>query len=203
MMKKLSVENPFFDFMGRLGDIVLLNLLFLAFSLPVVTIGASFTALYQSLEEMAEGEFISAYRNFTTAFKKHVMTGMKVWLVLLATGGVLMFDLIYLGSVGVQGNWGVVSIGVGCLLVLWEMAFCHIFRVLLTEEGRAPELLKKSMFQAVKNFPYTLLMMILNSIPLVCFMIGGALLEFVVPLYLVFGFAATAFANTFFLRRCV
>lgn len=203
MMKKLSVENPFFDFMGRLGDIVLLNLLFLAFSLPVVTIGASFTALYQSLEEIAEGEFISAYRNFTAAFKKHVRTGMKVWLVLLATGGVLMFDLIYLGSVGVQGNWGVVSIGVGCLLVLWEMAFCHIFRVLLTEEGRAPELLKKSMFQAVKNFPYTLLMMILNSIPLVCFMIGGALLEFVVPLYLVFGFAATAFANTFFLRRCV
>ena len=93
MVKKLSVENPFFDFMGRLGDIVLLNLLFLAFSLPAVTIGASFTALYQSLEEMAEGEFISAYRNFTSAFKKHVKTGVRVWLVLLVTGGVLLFDL--------------------------------------------------------------------------------------------------------------
>ena len=30
-MKKLNVENPFFEFMGSIGDVMLVNLLFLIF----------------------------------------------------------------------------------------------------------------------------------------------------------------------------
>lgn len=34
-MKKLSIEHPFFDFMGSLGDWMILNVLFVLTSLPV------------------------------------------------------------------------------------------------------------------------------------------------------------------------
>ena len=47
-MKKLNVENPFFEFMGSIGDVMLVNLLFLVFSIPVVTIGASYAAMYET-----------------------------------------------------------------------------------------------------------------------------------------------------------
>ena len=46
-------------------------------------------------------------------------------------------------------------------------------------------------------------MIILNSVPAICFVLGGNLLAAVLPLYLVFGFGLTAFVNTFFLRRCI
>ena len=41
-----NYDNPIWRFMGRLGDMIVLNLLWLVCSIPVVTIGASTTALY-------------------------------------------------------------------------------------------------------------------------------------------------------------
>ena len=46
-MTKLKIDSPFFRWMGRLGDVAVLNLLWLLASLPVVTLGASTAALYQ------------------------------------------------------------------------------------------------------------------------------------------------------------
>ena len=46
-MKKISIEHPFFEFMGSLGDWMILNVLFVVTCLPVITIGTSLTAIYQ------------------------------------------------------------------------------------------------------------------------------------------------------------
>ena len=46
-LKKLPVEHPFFEFMGSLGDWMILNALFVVTSLPVITIGVSLTSMYQ------------------------------------------------------------------------------------------------------------------------------------------------------------
>lgn len=202
MMKKINVENPFFEFMGTLADLVLLNLMFLLCCLPVVTIGASLAALYQSCEDMAEGCFVSAFRNFSGAFKKNLKRSIKVWLIVLFTGCLLIFDLIFLGGAG-GSEWRLVGVGVGCLFVLWEMIFCYIFPVFIKKGGTAGEMVKGSLFLAVRNFPYTLAMAVLNVVPLACFLLGGRILAAVVPLYVIFGFGLTAFVNTFFLRRCV
>lgn len=204
-MKKLSVDNPFFDFMGRLGDMVLLNVLFLVSSLPVVTMGASFAALYQSFDDMAEGKFVSAFRNFSRAWKRNLRTCTKAWILVLLSGALLVFDLTFVGGMqrGAGGQWKVVGMGIGCLLMLWEMIFCYIFPVILKGEARIGEMVKRSLTLAVRNFQYTLLMTVINSVPAVCFVLGGDLLAAAVPLYLVFGFGLTASVNTFFLRRCI
>ncbi len=205
MMKKLSVDNPFFDFMGKLGDVLLLNILFLITSLPVVTVGASLAALYQSFDDMAEGEFISAFRNYTRAWKKYLRTSTKAWILVLLTGCLLVFDLTFVGGMrrGTQGLWGFIGIGIGCLAVIWEMIFCYIFLVIRKGETQIGRMIRQSLILAVHNFQYTFLMVVINSIPVICFVLGGDLLAAVIPLYLTFGFGLTAFVNTFFLRRCI
>lgn len=202
MMKKLNVDNPFFNFMGRLADIVLLNLLFLVCSLPMITMGASLAALYQACDDMAEGEFVSAFRNFFGAFRKQLKNSIKIWLVFLLTGCLLIFDLIFLGGTGGRNVWSIIGIGVGSLFVLWEMIFCYIFPVLLKKGGSIGEMVRESMLLAVRNFPYTIIMVLFNIIPFLCFILGGQVLISVIPLYLLFGFGLTAFINTYFLRRC-
>lgn len=201
-MKKLNVDNPFFNFMGRLADIVLLNLLFLVCSLPMITMGASLAALYQACDDMAEGEFVSAFRNFFGAFRKQLKNSIKIWLVFLLTGCLLIFDLIFLGGTGGRNVWSIIGIGVGSLFVLWEMIFCYIFPVLLKKGGSIGEMVRESMLLAVRNFPYTIIMVLFNIIPFLCFILGGQVLISVIPLYLLFGFGLTAFINTYFLRRC-
>lgn len=202
MMKKLNIDNPFFNFMGRLADIVLLNVLFLLCSLPVVTIGASLAALYQSCDDMAEGEFISAFRNFSGAFRKYLKDSIKIWLLFLFTGCLLIFDFIFLRGVGGK-EWRLIGVGVGCLFVLWEMMFCYVFPVLLKKGGSIGGMVKESMLLSVRNFPYTVIMAVINMIPLACFVLGAGVLISATPLYLIFGFGLTAFVNTGFLRRCV
>ena len=44
-------DNKFFSFMSKLGDIILLNVLFIITSIPIVTIGVSLTALYTSVKK--------------------------------------------------------------------------------------------------------------------------------------------------------
>lgn len=202
MMKKMNIDNPFFNFMGRLADIVLLNLLFLLCSLPVVTAGASLAALYQACDDMAEGEFVSAFRNFFGAFRRNLKNSIRIWLIFLFTGALLIFDFIFLGGAGGK-EWRLVGAGVGCLLVLWEMLFCYIFPVILKKGGSIQNMVKESMLLAARNFPYTVIMVIINMIPLACFFFGAGALVSATPLYLIFGFGLTAYINTCFLRRCV
>lgn len=202
-MKKMNIENPFFEFMGRVGDVMLLNLFFLIFSLPVFTAGASFAALYQSYDDMENGGFVSAFRSFYGAWKKHFRTGVKTWLCLLLTGIILLFDLIFLGSVGGRGIWKFISVGTGCLLVLWEMVFAYVFPVIVKQGGNVKEILRCSLVLAVSNLPYTVVMAVLNSGVLLCFAAGGSFLVLAAPIYLVFGFSLTVYADMALLRRCV
>ena len=49
MGKIFNINNPFWTFMGKLVDVVVLHFIWLVCSLPVVTFGASTTALYYAL----------------------------------------------------------------------------------------------------------------------------------------------------------
>ncbi len=80
IMKKLSIDNPFFGFMDRLGDIVILNILFLICSVPIITMGASVSAMYQALREMEEDTYISAFKSFKAAFMSSLKKSIPVWL---------------------------------------------------------------------------------------------------------------------------
>ena len=60
MGKIFNINNPFWTFMGKLVDVVVLHFVWLVCSLPVVTFGASTTALYYALlkDTRADGEDI-------------------------------------------------------------------------------------------------------------------------------------------------
>ena len=52
--KLFDYDNPFFMFMSRIWDLMILNFLAVLLCLPVITAGASVTALYYITLKMAE-----------------------------------------------------------------------------------------------------------------------------------------------------
>lgn len=199
-MKKLNVENPFFEFMGRIGDVMAVNVLFLVFSIPVVTIGASYTALYQTLREIQEGKTV--WKSFWAAWRGALKHSIPVWIFLLVCGAILVFDILFLGRFDGSGFWKIVGVVTWAFLLLWSMVFCYLFPVVLQEGGRGKEMLGKSLFLAVQNLPCTMPMVVLNSIPAICIVLGGFFMGIAVPIYMVAGFGATAYLNLFLLERC-
>ena len=80
----------FFDPNGKMMDllwkpvhIMFLNLLWVLFSLPIVTIGASTTALYSVLIKMRNNKEGKLLRDFWDAFKGNFRQATIIWLMIL------------------------------------------------------------------------------------------------------------------------
>ena len=83
MFQKLfSTENPVWRAMDRMGDLMILNVLFIFFSIPIVTIGASTTALYTmtfKLLDETEGNLIKNYfKAFLNLLSENTLPGLTV-----------------------------------------------------------------------------------------------------------------------------
>ena len=50
------IDNPIMRGMGRLADFIILNLLWVVCSIPIITIGASTTALYTVMLKLVKNE---------------------------------------------------------------------------------------------------------------------------------------------------
>ena len=201
-MKKLNIDNPFFEAMGRFGDVIIVNLLFLLCSLPVVTLGASSAAMYGTFREMEEGTEGSVPRTFFRYFTGSFRRSVLVWLFLLFSGALLVFDVIFLGYVGMNGIWKAVGVGTGCLILLRELVFAWLPAVLSEGEKSGMESLKEAARRAVLHLPATLVMAALNNVLLICLILDVYYVMAVLPLYVVFGFGGTAFLNTKVIRKC-
>lgn len=200
-MKKLNIENPWFQFMGRAGDIFLINLFFLFGSIPVITIGASVSAMYAALTVVWNREEIPVSKVFWREYKRELGGKLGAGILFLLTGGILAFDLLFLGQIEKNGLWKGISIGVGCLLILWLMVTTWMFPLMSRGFSFGKRLIRMSGVCAVRYFHYTVLMVILNCIPVVCIMLGDYFVGVVMPLYLVTGFSLTAYVNTSFLEK--
>ena len=82
-MKLFNPDSPLMSFLTRLADLVILNLLWLVCCVPVVTIGASTTAMYHVLRHLQDGGVTSITRDFFQSFKSDFKQATLVYLVLL------------------------------------------------------------------------------------------------------------------------
>lgn len=104
-MPKLNLDNPVFRAMGWLGDMVLLNLLWVLCSLPLVTAGASTAALLTVARKLAGNEACRIGRDFFQAFRLNWKQVTKTWLILAAAGLLFAADLfISFRMPGALGN---------------------------------------------------------------------------------------------------
>lgn len=112
-----NYDNPVWRFIGKLGDLILLNILWIVCSIPVFTIGASTTAVYYVTLKLARDEGDSTIRSFFHSFKSNFRQATAIWLILLAAGIVLGIDFWFFatGQMGIGGTVYALKI-VGTLL---------------------------------------------------------------------------------------
>lgn len=93
--KLFDYDNPFFMFMSRIWDLMILNFLAVLLCLPVITAGASVTALYYITLKMAEDRESHIYRSFLKAFRDNLVQSTAIHLIVTAAGAVLLLDFWY------------------------------------------------------------------------------------------------------------
>lgn len=92
MRNFLNPDGPVLSCMTKLTYSAYLNILWFLCCLPVVTAGASTTALFYVTLKIAKNEEGNLTKSFFRAFKENFKQATKIWLILLALGIVLALD---------------------------------------------------------------------------------------------------------------
>ena len=195
-MKKLSVDNPFFNLMGAIGDFMLLNIVFLITCIPVVTVGTALTALYRVMIRRLQGESAYPVREYFRTFRKEWKQSTLLWIVLLAAGGVLGFDILYAKNMSRALN-----ICIGALTLLWGFVYTYTFPLQGQYRNSVKNTLKNAFLLSVANLHFTIPMVLVNAVPIICILLGDFAVAMMVPVYIVVGFSMTAWVNSFLLLR--
>lgn len=197
-MKLFNYDSPIMQFLSRLTDIFILNILFIVCSLPVVTIGASATALYSVTLKMAKNEESYIFRSFLGAFKSNFKQSTISWLILMLVGMILWGDYRALGIMGepLQRIFSFVLFAVGVLILFTAL---YLFPYIARFENTIKNSIKNSFMISIAQLPYTLLLLLLFALAAAFTMfIDFRVTGFV---WFVIGFSGIAYLNSFLLRR--
>lgn len=132
-MPKLNLDNPVFRLMSALGDILILNLLWVLCCIPLVTTGASTTALFTVARKLAAGEDSQITKDFFRAFRRNWKTATLMWLPLALAGTLFAADLLI--AFQTPGALGNLFRGTGTVLcLLWLATAGNAFALLARYE---------------------------------------------------------------------
>ena len=81
-MKNLfNLDNPFVQFLSRVGDLIIVNTLFLLCCVPVVTVGASAAALHKVSQAIILDEDNGTIKTFFRGFRENFRQATALWLM--------------------------------------------------------------------------------------------------------------------------
>lgn len=80
-MKFFDLESPLMQVLNKVADLMILNLLTVLFCIPVITVGASLTAMHYVALKMARNEECYIARDFFKSFRMNLKQGTVIWLI--------------------------------------------------------------------------------------------------------------------------
>lgn len=190
---RLKIDNPVFAWMGTLGDVIALNLLWLLCCLPVVTIGASTTALYYGARKIAAGEEYRVSKDFFHSLGANWKQATLLWLAELAAGALFAADL-WIGLHTDSGMGNVFRGAGGVLLVLWLAQLGFAFPLLARYDYRLGRLAMDCLrLMAAKPYIAIIHVLLVIWLPALLFL-APELFLFLLPPWLLCGGGASALA---------
>jgi len=151
-------DGGFYTFTSKIFDLLLLNLLWLAGCLPVVTAGASFSALYFVTEHSVRRDEGGVFREFWRVWQRDLKQSVPVWLVVLAMYFVLRLNLGILMNQPPRLLWLFFIVFFVLILAFLTVFCCYFFPALSIFQMRVKWLIRFSLYAEVKYLPLSLLL---------------------------------------------
>ncbi|MEN6594004.1 MAG: DUF624 domain-containing protein [Clostridiaceae bacterium] len=193
MPKLFRSDSPILSFLANLFDFALLNLAALLCALPVLTAGASFTALSGVMSAfVVNGEPVTL-RGFFQRFKLVFWRASLCWVVLLALAAVFTFDLQIVSAM--DSTLRLISLSFLMFFLLCAL-LCAVFLFAMLPFGAEtplPRLVKTAFVTAVAKLPRALLMIAVCAFPVVLFLVLPQLFILLAPLWVILWFSLAAF----------
>lgn len=192
-----NMDGPLMSALSKVADLMILNLLFIVCSIPVITMGASFTALSYVTLKLREGQDGYVARSFFHAFKTNFRQATLTWLIFLAAALVLFLDMFAMRSfTGTLGT--VIRISVWLGVLIWCMGFLYVFPLTARFENTVKQTLKNAQILAIANAPKTLAMLVIVLGSVILTFWNARTIGWGVLAWILIGFALVSYINSIF-----
>lgn len=194
-----NYDNPVWRFIGKFGDLIILNVLWLVCSLPIFTIGASTTAVYYVTLKLARDDDGYTIRSFFKSFKENFKQSTIIWLILLLAGAILGVDLYFFARL-FNGSSTVKTVMLTVFLAM-ALIYAAVAMYIFPLQSRFYNPLKRTFFNAffmsIRHLFRTIGMIVIDGVLVAAgfvFMIPPVLM-----IFMLFGFPLLAFINSYIL----
>jgi uncharacterized membrane protein YesL len=144
-----SIEGVIYKIMTMIYQLVILNLLWCVASIPVITVGASTTALFYVVGKIARKEEVHEFRDFIKSFKNNFKQATCIWLILCAAYSMIFTNLSFLEQYSSMG--GLMLVVQLPVLAMVAIVTVFVFPILSRYESDTMVIIKVSWILGLKH----------------------------------------------------
>ena len=198
-MKNNFLFSGFFRFFTRVFDLMWLNILFLVCCLPIITIGASTSALYSVCLKLVRNEETYVTKDFFHAFRQNLKQGIFLHLILSLITIIVAFDLFVMWNImeyAVLYKWAFIVMII--FSALFFIAAIYVYPLLAQFNNTVKGYLRAAFGLALKHFPYSVMFLLLTATPIAAALLIPGALEWEILICLMIGFSGMVYMNSCF-----
>ena len=185
--------------MSKVADLCILNIICVVCCIPVITAGASITAMYYVTLKMVRNEEAYIVRSFFKSFKQNFKQATIINLIMLADrfGSLCRPECV-------ESNAGRSRTDLSCYLYgicadLLCILFLYVYPVLARFYNTIKNTIKNALFMAIRHLPYTVVMVLIGLYAR-CYLLlvkSYQIQSTLFVLFLLMGFALIAYCNSY------
>lgn len=201
MKNIFSYDSKFMIMLEGVANTMLLNMLFLVCCVPVVTIGAAFTALFSGCRALMNDEacFKAFFRSLRAGFKRATLA----WLILLPVLAVLGLTAhsvwLYMNAGLKMGAFTLVVALIGLAIALSVVMMTFLFYSRF--ECTLRQLLRNGLYVTLAYFIRAIIIGLMNWAPLLMFLLTPYTFMQLAIIYLVLWFGVSASLSVWLMKK--
>lgn len=193
-------DSKIMQIVSRFTDIVVLNVVFLLTCLPIFTIGAANTALYDVVFRMdteREGKMLASYFR---AFKENFKQATGIWLLLALFGIATYINMTHFSDLG--GTLGYLLF-LFAMLVFFVLVliFSYAFPLLSQFRNSVMGTLKNALLLSIAYLPRSILLAVINCFPWALLLVNLYTFSKLACLWVFLYFSAAAYLGSRVLNK--
>ncbi len=197
-----NYDNVFIRLLNRVGDVMILSLVFVVSCIPIFTIGTAITAMYYACMKSLEIEDGYVFKFYIKSFKDNFKQSTVIWLISFGVLAVLGVDVWFWynqwkanDSTMLQAMLiiSIIMVSVAVMIVM------YVFPLQAKFDNETKTQFRNAFLLSIKYFPTTILLALILAIVVWMFYFQWILS---VVGFALFGFGIMGYIYSFFMLRC-
>lgn len=190
-MKFFDSDGPLMQGLNKVADLMILDLIALICCIPIITIGASMTALHYMALKIVRGEEVYIIKGFIKSFKQNFRQATVIWMIQIIVMAVLVLDyFIIFWNPESNPSIPVQALFLAAMLITLS-EFVFIYPILSKFDNSILRTFKNTFAMAIMQFPKIILMLVFWAAPI---LIGIFVIQ-LLPLVVLFGLSLPAYGS--------